>query len=70
MPNFYRLSQKTVISTILKKIKQANFVPQNKKLYNPPDPSTYTGSANSNWCIFLMIRWHYDKNQDIFEILR
>ena len=31
-----------------------------------------TGSANSNWCIsdgqFFMIRWHYDKKEDIFEI--
>ena len=31
-----------------------------------------TGSVNSNWYIsdqhFFMIRWHYDKKEDIFEI--
>ena len=36
-------------------------------------PFWTTGSANSNWCIsdehFFMIRWHYNKKQDIFEIL-
>ena len=35
-----------------------------------PSKELCTGSAKSNWCIsdehFFMIRWHYDKKEDIF----
>ena len=44
------------------------------KLLTTNYKQSYTGSVNSNWCIsdehFFMIRWHYDKKEDIFEILR